>query len=149
MRSATLALLVLAFAIPAATSFALSPADSKIVRGKYLARGNAQVGGLVVRYQESKASVFGSGRVRGTMERVVTTKKGKVIDRRRVKIKGVCTSLREKGGKFTAPARIRLSDGTVIRGSFNGLTAPDQRLSRYFRGKVSGASNSRFVLRSR
>jgi len=59
------------------------------------------------------------------------------------------SSLHKRGRTFTAPARISIGDGVKVHGAFQGLVADDQRLSRYFSGKIGDATNSTFVLRSR
>lgn len=101
-----------------------------------------------MQYLRSDVNVTGNGHIKGRIVKVVKSG-GKVLSKKRYKLKGSVSSLRKKGRTFTAPARISIGDGVKVHGYFQGLVADDQRLSRYFSGKIGGASSSSFTLRSR
>ncbi len=140
---------VLTAALFSSTALALSPQKGRVVQGSYVDSGNIQLPSLTVRYLKSTVFVNSRGRVSGSMERVVQTKKGAVLQRIRVIVRGTVRNLHEKNGAFTARALLRINDGSKINGSFRGLTGSGGRLSRFFRGKFSGIADSSFILRSR
>lgn len=136
----------LAIFCPAAQ--ALSSEEGKAIRGSYFATGRASVAGVTVRYQRTNVRITPAGRVRGFVRRVVTDR-GTVVSNNRLRIRGTVSNvrIRSRARSFTADVRMRTGGNTVIRGTLRGLT--DARLSRFFRGKISGAPNSNFTLRAR
>lgn len=148
MRASFASALLLSSLLFVTSADALGPKLGSIVRGKYTASGSASVAGVRIQYLQSKVNVTGNGRIRGRIVKIVKSG-GKILSERRYNLKGSVSSLRKKGRSFTAPARISISDGVKVHGQFQGLVADDQRLSRYFRGKIGGTSGSSFVLRSR
>jgi hypothetical protein len=125
---------------------AIPTSEGRIIRGKYVASGSASVAGVTVQYLPSSVRMTSHGKLKGFITRVVTSG-GVTLQSSRVKVRGSskAVKVRSRKGNFTADAVIRV-EGAVFRGSFNGLT--DQRLSRYFRGKINGQKNSHFLLRS-
>jgi hypothetical protein len=122
--------------------------DGKILRGKYQANGSANIAAVTVQYLPSTVHTNSRGRTNGYLTRVVSSG-GVVLQQTVVRLRGNANQLRvrKRKGTFSANAVMRISDGSVFRGSFNGLT--NDRLSRYFRGKMRGQKHSRFVLRSK
>lgn len=132
------------------TSYALGRAEGRIVRGNYYASGKAAVAGVTVRYERTNVRITSAGNVRGFVRRIVTDR-GRVVSNNRLRLRGSVSGvrIRVKARSFTANTRLRIAGGTVVRGTLQGLTDPGARLSRFFRGKISGAPNSNFTLRSR
>jgi hypothetical protein len=148
MRATLASALLVSSLLLVTSASALGPKLGSIVKGKYVASGTASVAGVRVQYLQSKVNVTGNGRIKGRIVKVVKSG-GNILSKMRYSLKGTVRSLHKKGRTFTAPARISISDGVKVSGKFQGLVADDQRLSRYFRGKIGGDSNSSFVLRSR
>ncbi len=145
MRAAILALLAV---LPSISAFALPVSDGNIVRGKYSATGHASVSGIRVTYGPSKVHINNHGRVRGYITRTVTSQ-GLVLQRNSVRLRGNLRSLRIRRGAFTANTMLHIADGSKISGEFHGLIDPSQKLSRYFKGKISGSNESNFKLQAR
>lgn len=143
---------LLAFATVLALSgmaFAGIPASQgKLVQGRYFASGKATFAGITINYVRARASVNAHGRIKANLVKVVTSKTGQSFSTT-VRLRGNVRSIKLKHGAFTAAARLRLSDGAVVTGSFHGLNDTSARLSRYFKGDISGATNTNFVLRAR
>lgn len=148
MRGATLLCLVSLLGLTLTSTFALNPRKGRILSGPYNALGRSIAAGVQIRYQQSRVSISPRGQIRGRVWRAVYNR-GRLVSRTQVRIGGGATALSVRGRTFRAPARFRLGDGAVVRGQFSGLTPRDQRLSRFFRGKVVGVRNSTFTLRSR
>lgn len=125
---------------------AIPTSEGKIIRGNYTASGSASTAGVLVQYLPSSLHVTSHGKIKGFLTRVVSSG-GVTLQTSRVTVRGSSKSvkIRSRKGNFSADAIIRI-EGAVFRGSFNGLT--DQRLSRYFKGKIEGQKNSHFILRS-
>jgi hypothetical protein len=129
-------------------AFAGLPIDQgKLVKGRYFASGKATFAGVTIRYLKARASVSARGRVKATLTKLVTDRAGTLSST--VRLRGSVRSMRFKGGAFTSSARLNLSDGARVLGTFRGLRDPSARLSRYFTGDISGATNTNFVLRAR
>ncbi|MGH8047075.1 MAG: hypothetical protein ACREKL_07500 [Chthoniobacterales bacterium] len=148
MQAALVPSLFVAAAFAASSAFALSTEQGGIVQGKYFASGNASVAGVKVQYSRSKAHITNHGKIRGRVIKIITSG-GRVLSSGVYKIRGTVGGIQKKGRTFTAPAKIQISDGVKVRGDFHGLVDKSQRLSRYFRGEISGDKNSNFVLRAR
>jgi hypothetical protein len=148
MRASLASALLVSSLLLVTSASALGPQQGQIVRGKYTASGSASVAGVRIQYLQSKVNVTGNGRIKGRIVKTVMSG-GRILSQRRYNLKGTVSSVRKKGRSFIAPARISISDGVRVHGQFQGLVADDQRLSRYFSGKIGGASNSSFVLRTR
>jgi hypothetical protein len=126
---------------------ALPTSDGRIIRGKYSANGKVSAAGVRVQYYPSIVHVTSHGKVKGCVTKVVSSN-GTVLQIKSARVRGTVqpVKVRSRKGNFSASAVIRV-DGAAFRGSFNGLT--NQRLSRYFRGKVNGQKHSNFVMRSK
>ncbi len=146
MRPILLALLAI---FPAVSAFALPVSTGSIARGKYYASGHASISGITVTYLPSSVHVNGHGRVKGYIARTVTARSGQVLENGYVRLRGNLRNMHIKRGAFTANAVLHIADGAKITGTFHGLVAPSQKLSRYFQGKISGSSGSNFKLRAR
>jgi hypothetical protein len=146
MRAAFLALLAVFLVHP---TFALPISDGKIVSGKYTARGKVSISGVTVTYLPSNVRLTNHGKVKGFISRIVTSRDGAVLESGYVRIRGNCRSMFIKRGAFTARATLHIADGAAIRGDFHGLIDPSQKLSRYFKGKITGSGGSRFKLQAR
>ena len=139
--------LLAAVLVSATTLNAIPTSQGRIIRGKYQANGKASVAGVTVQYLPGTVRITSHGKIKGAVTRVVSSG-GVILQSSRVQVRGSskAVKVRSKKGNFTSDAVVRIS-GAVFRGSLNGLT--DQRLSRYFHGKISGQKNSHFLLRSR
>lgn len=135
--------------ISSASSFALDRQQGVIVQGRYSASGGIGVPSLAINYRPATLKVTAVGKIRGSIQRVLRTKKGDKLQVLRVVIRGSVRGLKNHNGSFSAPALLRFSDGAVVRGTFQGLSGKDQRLSRFFRGNFTGLSDSNFTMRSR
>jgi len=147
MRSALL-LVALALA-PVVPSFALTQNQGQLVHGRYFASGKATFAGIHIQYLRGKASVNAHGRVKARLTKIVSSPKSSQSFTTQVQLRGSVRKMRFSHGTFIASARLRLSDGAVITGSFHGISSGASPLSRYFKGTISGATNTNFVLRSR
>jgi hypothetical protein len=87
--------------------------------------------------------------VKGYLSRVVTSRSGAVLESSFVRLRGNLRSMSVKRGAFTAKAVLHVADGASIRGDFHGLVDPSQKLSRYFKGKITGSGGSNFKIRAR
>jgi hypothetical protein len=130
-------------------AFAGIPVDQgKLVQGRYFASGKATFAGITINYLRARASVTAHGRIKANLVKVVTSNTGQSFSTM-VRLRGNVRSLKFKRGAFTAPARMHLSDGAIVTGSFHGLNDTSARLSRYFQGDISGATHTNFVFRAR
>jgi len=148
MRVASASIILTVSLVFACTALAVSPEKGRVVQGKYVASGNASVAGVKVQYGRSNVRITNTGRIKGRITKRVISG-GQTISSSNLTLQGRVSSLIQKGRTFTAPARIRLGDGVVVRGQFQGLVDRSQRLTRYFRGKFGGDSKSNFVVRAR
>jgi hypothetical protein len=130
----------------ASTGFALDTDKGRIVQGLYFASGKASVAGVKVQYLRSKARVTILGQIKGGITKVIISQ-GQTLSSTRLRLRGHVNSLSRHNGSFTASATIKLSDGVVVSGEFQGLIG--QPPSRFFRGKIKGDAGSNFLLRSR
>jgi hypothetical protein len=141
--------LVLLAAVPAVSTFALPISTGSIARGKYYASGRASISGITVTYLPSSVHVNGHGRVKGYVARVVTTRAGQTLESSYVRLRGNLRNMHIRRGAFTADTVLHIADGAKIKGQFHGLVNSSQKLSRYFRGTISGSTNSNFKLSAR
>ncbi len=150
MRATSIVLLVALTILPLAATQAMPVSEGKIVQGRYEASGRASTAGVTVTYRASSVRVTNHGRIFGRVQRKVSSR-GKVLQSNAVKIFGKIRPVRVRVRKntFTALAVVRIADGAVFKGEFTGLADPSQRVSRFFRGKISGNKNSNLLLRSR
>lgn len=139
--------LLLAALVSTTALHAIPTSEGRIIKGKYTANGSAGVAGVTITYLPGTARVTSHGKIRGSVIRQVSSN-GVLLQSSYAQIRGTAkrVKIRSKKGNFASDAVVRVS-GAVFRGSFSGLT--DQRLSRYFRGKINGQQNSRFTMRSR